>query len=460
MANTPVISVGAPDELGLRKVIIDGKPAGRVWSPRELQRLLHRAGVPFGHDIHWIGGDSTVWPDRPWPRRIVGTVMAIGLLATASVLAKIGIADTLDALTYGGRIAGFTFLVLALIEVIATLAAVDYWRKRQAKYSGAAVLFGALIALGISSVLLMVQISGHVYNIYLLLWVPLTLWSSWALWILTRCRAWEGIRNPRRIAIGAVIPALLAATNLTYSQFYVPYVTSPLVQSGAEFRTPSLNKDRKTMYLPVHLYVKNSGQVPVYILGSIFWLKGLLPKNNGRPTQIDSREFVTPPGRALNPGEEIAQDAVVEINDPDKFNFEAVSAQTELYVIRKDRMTMTADYERSKKGMKELRARGKDIPKGPPGAEFRYQSVISNSNELLNVTRGRQCVSLWWVRDTDGTTYIHVDVTPPGESKAALDFDNPYANKATINRYGLTRVRGSMAQTPFVELQEKAQDQR
>ncbi|WP_328928312.1 hypothetical protein OG429_29725 [Streptomyces sp. NBC_00190] len=460
MANTPVISVGAPDELGLRKVIIDGKSAGRVWSPRELQRLLIRAGVAFGHDIQWIGGDSTVWPDRPWPRRIIGTVMAVGLLMTACVLAKIGIADTLDALTYGGRIAGFTFLVLALIEVIAALATLDYWRKRQMKYSGVIVLFGALISLGISSVLLIVEISGHVYNLYLPLWVTLTLWSSWALWILVRSRAWEGIRNPGRIAIGALIPALLAATNLTYSQFYVPYVTSPLVQSGAEFRTPSLDKEKKTMYLPVHLYAKNSGQVPVYILGSIFWIKGLLPKGNSKYNQIDSREFVIPPGRALNPGEELAQDAVIEIHNPGTANYEAVSAQTELYVIRKDRMTMSANYERSKAKVKDLKASGHDFPKGPPGAEFRYQSVISNSNELLNVTRGRQCVSLWWARNTDGSTYIHVDVTPPGEKRTSLNLGNVYANKATINRYGLARVRGSMAQAPFVELQEKAQNNR
>ncbi|MFE9632154.1 hypothetical protein [Streptomyces sp. NPDC006463] len=458
MANTPVISVGAPDELGLRKVIIDGKYAGRVWSPRELQRLLTRAGVAFGHDIQWIGGDSTVWPDRPRPRRTVGTVMAVGLLTTSFVLAKIGIADTLDALTYGGRIAGVTFLALALIEVIAALATLDYWRKRQMKYSGALVLFGALVALGISSVLLIVQISGHVYNIYLLLWVPLTLWSSWALWILTRSRAWEGIRNPRRIAIGALVPALLAVTNLTYSQFYVPYVTSPLVQSGAEFRAPSLDKDRKTMYLPVHLYVKNSGQVPVYVLGSIFWIRGL-PKSDDKYTQIDSDEFVKPPGRALNPGEEFAQDAVIEIHNPGTANYEAVSAQTELYVIRKDRMIMSADYEHSWKNAKTYIPKGEDVPKGPPGAEFRYQSGISNSNELLNVTRGKQCVTLWWVKDKDGVTFIHVVVTPPGQRKADL-LTSSNKNKSTMDRYGLTKVRGSMAQTPFVELQEKAQEQR
>ncbi|WP_330462146.1 MULTISPECIES: hypothetical protein [unclassified Streptomyces] len=458
MENMPVVSVGAPDDIGLRKVVINGKTAGKVRCPGELQRLLRRAGVAFGHDIHWLGGDCTVWPDRPWRRRTIGTLMAVGLLVTASVLIKIGKADTLDALTYAGRIEGATFLLLALVEVIAATATLDYWRKRRINYSGAIILFGVSAALGVSLLLLMLQISGRVYSPWLLLWVALVLWSSWALWILVRDRAYKGLLHPRRIAIGAIVSVLLGLSNLAYSQVYVPYVRSPLVESAAEFRAPSLNGEGTKMYLPVHLYVRNSGQIPVYLLGSIYWIEGR-SASNLKYKLIDSREFVTPAGRVLNPGEEFTQDVVVKIEKPDKSNYDAVSAQAEVYMVRKDRMTMTADYARSRKEVKILREKGKDQdPPGPSDPYFRYQSEISNSSEILNVTRGRQRVTLWWVRRA-GWPYIYVDVAPPGERKT-FDSHKLATNQDSIERYGLAEVRGSMAQMPFAELLEKAQDAR
>ncbi|WP_406329761.1 hypothetical protein [Streptomyces sp. NBC_00203] len=384
--------------------------------------------------------------------------MAVGLLATASVLIKIGKADTLDALTYAGRIEGATFLLLALVEVIAATATLDYWRKRRINYSGAVILFGVSAALGVSLLLLMLQISGRVYSPWLLLWIALVLWSSWALWILVRDRAYKGLLHPRRIAIGAIVSVLLGLTNLAYSQVYVPYVRSPLVESAAEFRGPSLNGEGTKMYLPVHLYVRNSGQVPVYLLGSIYWIRAR-SASTLKYKLIDSREFITPSGRVLNPGEEFAQDVVVKIEKPGKFDYESVSAQAEVYVVRKDRMTMTADYGRSGKNVGTLRAKGKDQdPPGPSDPYFRYQSEISNSSEILNVTRGRQRVTLWWVNHP-GKPYIYVDVAPPGERKA-FDINSLAAREDTIERYGLAEVRGSVAQMPFAELLEKAQDAR
>ncbi|MCJ1678807.1 YIP1 family protein [Streptomyces sp. APSN-46.1] len=458
MANTPVVTVGAPDDLGLRRVVINDKTAGKVRSPGELQRLLRHAGIAFGHDIHWLGGDSTVWPDRPWRRRTIGTLMAVGLLTTCLMLVKIGIADILNALTYAGRLAGATFLFLALVEMIAAVATLDHWRKRQIKHSGIAVLLGASIALGFSFMMLIVQIGSRVYTRYFPLWIILTVWSVWALWILVRGRAWKGIRNPKRIAIGALVSAFLAITNLAYSQVYVPYVTSPLIQTAAEFRAPSLNREGTSMYLPVHLTVKNSGQVPVYILGSIYWIHGRSAKNL-KYKLISSGEFVAPPGRTLNPGEELARDEVVVIKNPDKpSDVDAVKAQAEVYVVRKDRMKLMADYERSKKEAGNLRKEHKDDdPEGPSGEYRRYQSEISNSDEILNVMRGRQRITLWWVPN-GSWPYIYADVAPPGERRP-FDPNNPAANKEDRQRYGLEKVTGSMAQTPYGELLKKARAQ-
>lgn len=455
MANTPVVTVGAPDDLGLRKVLIDGRSVGRVWSHKELRKLLRRKGVSDGHPIRWLGEGSAVWPDRAGRRRTIRFFMVVGLLATAYPLFQIGVSDSGDALTYGGRIAGVTILVVAGVELVAAGAAVDYWGKRRWRYSGLAVLTGVVISL-LSSVSLLVLQIGERFTSYTVKGILLGIWSLVALSRLVKYRAWEGLRNPKRVAIGVIVSTLLAGSNLAYSQIYLPYVTTPLIQSGAQFKESNMQKIGEPMYVTVHLYVKNAGEVPVYVLGSIYWIHG------GPATPPDIRttdydliydgEFVTPVGRVLNPGEEVAQDAVVEIKDPGKRHYEAIRAQTEVYVIRKDRMILAPDYERSGVGGERLK---KDAEEGDPvGARFRHRSEIENSSEILNMARGQQRLTVW--RVASGVwPRIDVDVSPPGE-RIVFDPRNPLANADAIDRYGLTRVRGSTAQTPYPELLEKA----
>ncbi|WP_327362190.1 hypothetical protein [Streptomyces sp. NBC_01296] len=465
MANTPVVAVGRPDGLGWRHVTINDHPAGQVRSMGELRRLIRGAGLVSGYDIHWIGEDCTVWPDCPWYRRTVGTLMAAGLLATACMLFKIGMKDTLNALTYSGRITGIIFLLAFLLEIIAAAAAVDYWHKRKMAYSGMIILMGALVSLAVSLLLLIVWMTdGGDYAGYLPFWIIFTLWSVWTVVTLIHGRAWIGIPHPRRIVAGAVVSALIAITNVTYTQIYIPYATSPLVMSSASFGKPSLDGERKKMYLPVHLYVKNSGQIPIYLLGSIYWLEGgpaIDPPRTDSPhrdlsyTLIHDGEFIKPPGRPLNPGQEFSEDEVIEFT-LDKFKYEAVRVYTELYAIRKDRVTIVGDYERSGRDLQALKREGKDQdPKGPRQGYFRYQTEISNSNEILNVTRGRQRITLWYV-DNKKKPYIYAVVAPPSE-RVDFDLGHVHANQEAIDRYGLEAVRSSITQKPFKELMEMAE---
>ncbi|MFD7630747.1 Yip1 family protein [Streptomyces sp. NPDC059851] len=456
MANTRVVAVGQPDGLGWRPVTIDDHHAGKVRSFGELQRLLRRAGLTTGYEIRWLGGGCMVWPDRPWWRRVVGTLMAVGLLATACMLIKIGVKDTFSALTYPGRLTGTIFIFSALLEIVAAAAAIDYWSRRKVVYSGMVTLIGASVSLIVSLALLSVQIVNWAYTDYLPLWILFTLWSLATLGILVHERAWRGIRNPRRIAVGAAVSGLLAVTNVVYTQVYIPYATSPLVQSSASFGKPSVDEARTTMYLPVHLEVKNSGQIPVYVLGSIYWIHGK-PSDGSRYALIQDGEFIKPPGRPLNPGQEFSEDKIIEIKQPDRSPYEAVRVQPELYAIRKDRMTIDGDYERSGRNLEALKKEGKETdPRGPSEDYFRYQAQISNSNEILNVTRGRQRLTLWYV-NRKTWPYLYVVVAPPGER---VDFDilHPVPNKKAIDRYGLERVRGSIEQKPFTELMEMAED--
>ncbi|MFE9931427.1 hypothetical protein [Streptomyces sp. NPDC005533] len=456
MANTRIVTVGAPDDLGLRKVLIDGRSVGRVWSEEQYQRLLTREGVEDGPHVRFVGEDRDYWPDQAWIRRTTGVCVVFGLLVTACLLFRIGIEDSGDALTYGGRIAGFTILVVALVEVLAAVAAVDFWELRLWSYSGVVVLIGVLITLLCSVSFFLLQI-GERFTGYTVIAMGLLVWSSVALVELAKCRAWRGLSIPRKIAIGAIASALLAVANLAYSQVYVPYVTTPLIQSGAEFGESNQMKAGASLYVTAHLYVKNAGEVPVYILGSIYWIHG--GPASGPPAVkttdyelIYDGEFVTPVGHVLNPGEEVAQDVVVEIKNPEKRRYEAIRAQTEVYVIRKDRMTMATDF---KLANLEKWTGGVDCEEGdPPGAKSRYSTKISNSSEMLNVTRGQQRITVWRV-DSGDWPRVDAYVSPPGE-RLSFDPTLPLQNQEASERYGLSPVRGATAQTPYRELLEEA----
>ncbi|MFF3088379.1 hypothetical protein ACFVRB_25550 [Streptomyces nojiriensis] len=454
MANTREVTVGAPDDLGLREVLIDGRSVGGVWSDRELKRLLSREGVADGDPVQWLGGDATVWPDRAWMRRTTGFFVFLGLFAASCLLFHIGITDSGNALTYGGRVAGFTILVVAAVELIAAAAAVDFWETRRWRYSGVAVLLGVVIALlcGISVLLLQI---GERFTAYTVIGIAIVVWSSITLFELAKCRAGKGLRIPKNIAIGVIISTLLAGANLAYSQIYVPYVTTPLIQTGADFKESNMDRGAAKLYVTVHLYVRNAGQVPVYVLGSTYWIRGESAKSNvdegPRPEVIYDGEFVKPDGHVLNPGEEVAQDAVIEVTDPDHRKYEAITAQSEVYVIRKDRMKMTGNYEQARVEGKSLRDSLKEGD--PPNPQYKFRTRISNSSEILNVTRGPQCVTVW--RLGGKAPLVLVDVSPP-DKRFRFDPEKPPLDQRAIERYGLSQVRGSMAQTPYPELLEKA----
>lgn len=459
MANARVITVGAPDDIGLRKVEIDGIAVGRAWSSWELDRILKRAGVEAGPDeIRWGGEGSTDWPDKGgWRRRTIGVLMFLGLLATACPLFRIGVSDSGDALTYGGRVAGVTILAVSLLEVVAAALCVDYWGKRRWRYSGVVVLAGVVIALLCGIAVLLLQI-GERFTGYTVIGIALTVGSSAALAVLVKARAWKGLRNPRRIAIGAIVSSLLAGANLAYSQIYLPYVKTPLVQSGAEFKESSLEKEGGPLYVTLRMYVKNGGDVPVYVLDSKYWIHGV-PANNrldakvGKDELVYDGDFVVPVGRVLNPGEQIVQDAVVELGDPEARSYEALRAQTEVYVVRKDRMKIPPEYESSG-------VRGKDLEelarkeKIPAHSKSMFHSGISNSSEILNVTRGKQRISVFRVASAQWPRVVVV-VSPPGER---IEFDPkfPLANEEAKDRYGLSAVRGDTVEMPYAELLEKA----
>ncbi|WP_030772101.1 US12 family protein [Streptomyces sp. NRRL F-2664] len=465
MDTKPEVAVGPPDDDGLRKVVIDGKNRGRVWNRRELQKVLRRAGVSPKCDIDWQGEDSSVWPAHTWGRLTTGAVMALGFLATAAMCTWIGMKDSFDALTFAGRMTGFIFLLMAIVEVIAFAAGFDYWRKRKMPYSGPTLLLGALVEFFVGATLLALFLANEARSTYvlcLLLWIALTACATWSVWLLCRRRVWKALRNPGRIAVGAVVSTVLVTTNLAYTQIYLPSISRPLMQGTAEIGTASLNREGTKMYLRVRLHLKNSGEVPVHVLGSIYWIHVKLasdPKDTYK--LIKPGELVNPPGRELNPGEDIWTDVVAEIENPEEVDYEAVAARVEAYAFRQDRMRLDTGFANGKWRGK-LREEGReDDPPGPIRDKkeyFRYQSTISQSSELLNLTRGRERVTVWWLYRR--LPALYVDVASPGEKKASSYIDQPWAQVKAVDRYGLAHIRGSLVQTPYAQLLKEAQAKR
>ncbi|MFG2235517.1 hypothetical protein ACGFNX_36895 [Streptomyces sp. NPDC048723] len=462
----PHVVVEPPDGNGLRKIVIDGKPAGRVWSHHELQKILQRAGVAPDADIEWRGGNYMVWPAHSWGRRIAGSVMAVGFLATAAMCLWIGMKDSLDALTFAGRVTGFLFLFMAAVELIAAATCFDYWRNRKKKYSGPVLLLGAVIELFVASVLLLMYAFNRdrpSYTLCLALWIGILVCASWSLWVLCRRRVWTVLRYPGRIALGAIVSTLLVITNLAYTQVYLPSMSRPLVQGSAEIGMPTLNKEGSTMYLRVRLRLKNSGEVPVHIIGSVYWIQAKRASDGPKDKykMLKPGQLVNPPGRQLSPQEEILEDVVVEIKKPETTGYEAITAQVQAYAFRQDRMTVDATFKDSGKWRGKLKKEGKDDdPPGPLPANkdyFRYQSAISQSSELLNLTRGRERVTVWWLYRR--WPVVYVDVASPGDRKH-FNLNDPKEQRQAVDRYGLALVRGSLVQTPYTELLKVAQIRR
>ncbi|MFK0254452.1 hypothetical protein [Streptomyces sp. NPDC090445] len=459
-----VVVVGPPDDIGLRKVVIDGKTEGYVWCPHELQKVLNSAGVGPRFCIEWRGGDITVWPAQKWGRRMNGTIMAVGFMVTAVVCGWIGFHDTFDALSFSGRVTGFLFLVMAIVEAVAFAAVFDYWRKRKMRASGPALLLGASVEFLVGAVLLWMHFKyrGWSFTPHLPIWAVIMACAVYSLVVLIRRRVWKVLRYPGRIAIGAIGSTLIVITNLAYTQVYLPSISRPLVQASAELGKPSIDHNSKEMYLRVRLRLKNAGQVPVHIIGSIYWIHAKLASDpRDKYKLLKPGELVKPPGRELGPEEEISEDVVVEIKDPAKMTYEALTARVEAWVIRQDRMKISADYKESGKWRGKLVKEGKDDdPQAPPPTDreyFRYQAYISNSSELLNVTRGRERVTVWWVYSRWPAVYA--DISRPGEKKR-FNIKDPTEQRQANERYGLKLVSGSMSQTPFTQLLKEAQDQR
>ncbi|WP_412074749.1 hypothetical protein ACLF6K_00930 [Streptomyces xanthophaeus] len=471
MNSKPRIVVEPPDSRGLRDVRLRGEVMGRAWSLGDLRNLLRRAGFPKGLDldagelVHWRGGGSEVWPDRPWRRRATSVLMAAGLLITAGVLGKIGKTDVSDALTFGGRAAGATFLFAGAVEMIAAISAFDYFGKRRWVYSGAAALIGIVIALALNALLLVMQIDAGEYTHYAWIWPTVLVWSFWALWKINPQQVWRTSPHPKKVATGAAVAGLLSLGNLLYSRVYVPYSSPLTLDMVVKFEEPKLNAKRTVLYVPMTVTVKNNGKVPLYILGTLYSVYGrsatFTEKARGiadwkadiqagksveRNTNVMGHELISSGevmegsgGSSLESGDTMIEEKILTI--PADSKFDSIEAFTEAVVMRVDRATLSPDFLLTGAvSWDESFSHSEDAPKwvADPGDEYlKYQARLYYSNGILNATRRPRYATIWWVTHTspDGQkSYLQATISlknEEGREPSALDWQE------TSTSYGL-----------------------
>ncbi|MFB6437223.1 hypothetical protein ACFCVY_10635 [Streptomyces sp. NPDC056411] len=390
--------------------------------------------------------------------------MMVGLLGSMVLLVDIGIPDAWGALTFAGRVTGFLFVLLGVVDGMAALAVLDYWGRRKLKHSGAVILLAVLIALASDSLLLILWLQEREHTPYLLMYFPLWCWSLWALRILFREKAWREIPHPKKFAAGVTATALLATVNIAYSAIYQPTAAPVLFSVKITFGKPRIDPERSIIFLPVTLQEKNTGTVPSYILADDYTVygrsdkyanrdKGLRDTRNAMENEDDdarlyagvpTRETVSAgtlyqPGAWLEPGELYTEDRVIEF--PKSAKYDAVEADLYVTIMRKDRGKIDEEFAIPRYSWHKDEGRFY-CPPDKCGEYVIHHGVIRHNNNLINVTRRPRYVnSIWEVNSQNSQSGVYISSDPGGGDDS----------KGEEGRYGIEEAEAHVT-IPFAAL--------
>ncbi|MFJ3726198.1 hypothetical protein ACIPYQ_27030 [Streptomyces sp. NPDC090045] len=469
----PRVVVSPPDTRGLREVSAGSRVLGRVWSLRELRRVLHRARYPSAMPLRdprfviWRGAGPDTWPDHPWPRRTAGAVMALGLAGSAVLLVRIGAVDAFESQTFAGRLTGWLLLGAAAVQSAGVVSALDYWGKRRWKYSGAVTLIGALIALAMSVLLLSMWFEASEFVVYLPVYVALLGWSSWASWRLCRHEAWKGLPHPRSVVAGLTLSAVLAGVNFANTTLYEPNARRSLITTEAKLGEPKLSPDGKIVHIPLRVSIKNVGTVPVDILTTIFWVIGVktvlheetrlqywreilaFDGDAEQYTEVTGRDQLATgtfgtEGSWLDPGNEHAEDKIIQI--PAGVEYSMIEASARAITTRRDRGKIAPGYGQPQFSWHPSSPGFSACPL-PGGDCIAFRARIRHNNNLINVTRRARYVTSWWQMEPGGrNSEINSVIGPGTPCRGVLPL------KEEPERYGLMRTLSVTSRVPATGL--------
>ncbi|MFF3329573.1 Yip1 family protein [Streptomyces sp. NPDC002888] len=467
MSIRPWVVVEPPDSRGLRRVVVGGETVGRAWSLGELRKILGRHGYPEDLDLQdpasvcWRGGDSRAWPDRAWRRRGVTVLVVAGLLASMALNAVVGGPDASGALTFAQRISGVSFLLAGAVQLLAAGAAVDYGSKRQSKVSGAVVLLGVLIALATDSLLLLMWFEEMEFTTYALVFMPLWCWSVWALFFLVRDKSWKGVPQPKRFAAGVVATALLTGISLAYSTMYQPTAAPMHFALKAEFGKAQVDRTVSSyVQVPLTLYVKNTGGIPVYIVNDMYkvrargagyekysdegdledeWRKSAGKRGEEAElhvgqigyTMLSSGHFYGP-GNRIESGQEYTLRHVFQL--PKDATYDTVKVDLRIFYMRKDRGKLDVEeFETPHYSWKKRSGRYYCPLSSGCAPTVIYHGLVRHNNNLVNLTRAPRYVTAIWSPLRDPIASIS-----PFHFQGESNFRQE--EKRELDRYGAAQV--------------------
>jgi hypothetical protein len=432
----------------------------------ELRKILGRLGYPDDMDLEdpasvcWRGGGSRVWPDRAWKRRTTIVLMMAGLLGSMALNSVIGWPDASGALTFAQRMSGVLFVLSGLVLGAAAIAVLDYWGRRQFQASGAIVLLGVLIALATDSLLLFMWLEEREFTYYLLVFLPLWCWSLWAVFLLVREKSWKGVPQPKSFAAGVVATALLTGISLAYSTMYQPTAAPMHFTLKAEFGKSRVDRNLPFLHVPLTLYMKNTGGIPVYIMNDIFTVRGrgaeysksgdLLTewressgRRGGREGEAElyigdlryrtiSSGHVYGPGNWLDVGQEYTVKRVFQL--PEDAKYDTVSVHLQISYMRKDRGKLDVEEFGTPHYSWNNRDERYYCPPDVCGEQLIYNGRLRHNNNLINVTRKPRYVTAIWSPGRRAVISAISSVDYSGESSGHEEV------KRELDRYGAAKA--------------------
>ncbi|MEU5522806.1 Yip1 family protein [Streptomyces sp. NPDC093250] len=468
MSLRPWVVVEPPDSRGLRRVTVGGETVGSAWSLGELRRMLRRLGYPEDMDlddpasISWRGGDSRTWPDRPWRRRSVMVLMTAGLLVSMVFNVLIGWPDASGALTFAQRITGVMFVLSGVVLGGAAIAAFDYWGRRQFRASGAVTLLGVFIVLATDGLLLSLWFEEREYTRHLLVYLPALFWSLWALFLLVRRKPWKGMPHPKKFAAGVVATTLLTAVSLAYSTMYQPAAAPMHFTLKAEFGKAWQDNHLAFVHVPLTLYMKNTGGIPVYIINDTYTVRGriaLYSKGRDDPVTewqesveqqgvgegeaeryVDDLQYTTISsgrfydlGSSLDVGQEYASQRVIQL--PKNVGYDTVRVELQIAYMRKDRGKIdVAEFRSAHRSWNEHAGPYYCKPE-LCGGQLIYRGRVRHNNNLINITRRPRYVTAVW---SPGEEFISSISSVPYNYYALGDY---WEERREMERYGAAKAK-------------------
>ncbi|MGW7423656.1 Yip1 family protein [Streptomyces sp. NPDC054813] len=406
----------------------------------------------------------------------VAIVMAAGLVTSGGILAWFGLKDVSEALSFAGRITGFSALVAALVMFLAAVTAFDYWGGRSFRASGIFVLAAVLLVLIANAGLLAMQIGGHELTNWLIAWIILIAWSGWALWtLLRREKIWKDIPAPRTFAVGALVAALIAVGNFAYSQVYLPYSTPMLVSVSVEFENPVANDSTGGTVVPLRLTLKNGGKVSAYVPQSIYVVRGrhedtsqvvetrkswLYGASNGvvrenfqiKGSAVIENGMIFYPGTDawLDPGDTRTVDRIIQL--PKHIKYQTLVAYAEAILVRKDRVSLDIpDMQKSwdESSLRHIRDAPEWVRGGAPrSVDFiKWTFPLREGSYLTAAITRRKYLTTWWVLQ-DPSIAVTVSSSKRGENIRPTVQDM----NTLLARYGLESIDSGFAEMPIEAL--------